>query len=367
MFSIFQNFFSRIRGIGGYNTHPGPYTALRRIRTLLLGKQADIIVNRPSVAIEEDDADESDARADAVSEFISQRLDPSKQKEQQNEDQEIQEEETRKHCMSVTEFVTQNLENVDMQEEVISNEKNEDIDLFQNADVQDDDDDIPDLDKEDDEENRDEADQKIFSKQDILDYQKSLKYDSEFQGLSYLAGYIAYKFKGEFPKLGRKTTTFPIHDSEGKRYDYITNWIFHVSNGGLMVPETDFLNHCQLFEQEFHAFHGKESINRESWILDKLTDRLMEKFGNLYDRKVLFFYSKVRTFIRIKIMKRNARKKSPDNKGTRFLKQEAQHATSNANVEEYNVDWTLKDPVQHDFSQPSTSQFDFSTSDEWQI
>ena len=66
-------------------------------------------------------------------------------------------------------------------------------------------------------------------------------------------------------------------------------------------------------------------------------------------------------------MKRNARKKSPDNKGTRFLKQEAQHATSNANVEEYNVDWTLKDPVQHDFSQPSTSQFDFSTSDEWQI
>ena len=42
-----------MRAIGGDNCHPGPYTALRRIRTLLIGKQADIIVKRSSVAMED--------------------------------------------------------------------------------------------------------------------------------------------------------------------------------------------------------------------------------------------------------------------------------------------------------------------------
>lgn len=44
-----ENYFSRVRGIGGDNTHPGPATAVYRMRILLLGKDPEHIVQNPAV------------------------------------------------------------------------------------------------------------------------------------------------------------------------------------------------------------------------------------------------------------------------------------------------------------------------------
>ena len=46
---ILENFFSLLRGIGGYNTHPGPVEAINRMRIIKLGKDPEHIVNNPAV------------------------------------------------------------------------------------------------------------------------------------------------------------------------------------------------------------------------------------------------------------------------------------------------------------------------------
>ena len=47
-----ENFFSRLRALGGHNHHPGPAEAVQRIRILLFGKSPQFVVSKP--AVEED-------------------------------------------------------------------------------------------------------------------------------------------------------------------------------------------------------------------------------------------------------------------------------------------------------------------------
>jgi hypothetical protein len=46
-----ENYFSHVRGIGGDNSHPGPATAVYRMRILLIGKDPAHVVQRPNVQI----------------------------------------------------------------------------------------------------------------------------------------------------------------------------------------------------------------------------------------------------------------------------------------------------------------------------
>ena len=308
-----ENFFSRLRAIGGDNCHPGPYTMLRRVRTLLIGKQADIIVQRSSVAIEDITAPEQipipQPSTSSVEQEEVQIYDDPPEELDNFEDANNEVEKT----LNATNYVTKDLD-TSLMEEHHDPETMEDIPNFENTDVY------------------IEGDEDIDIA--IQEYQTLAKEDTGFQGLSYLAGYIAFKFKNEFPQLGDKTNTFPRHDANGNRYNYITTWIFHVSKGGLMVPESKFLNYCQLFELEFFKFHGEKGINREDRILDKLTKILFDKFGKDFDKKVLAFFVKVRTYIRIKTMILAARQKNKNKKGTRFYKQQSQFATSHSNKKE---------------------------------
>ena len=238
-----ENFFSRLRAIGGDNCHPGPYTALRRIRTLLIGKQAEIIVKRPSVAIEDTTAPEQIPIPQPAAEQIPPQENNSSVEQEDiqiSDDYEDGNNEVDK-TLNVVEFVTKNLE-TSHKKEHHDPQTMEDIPAFENTDVHIEDDEDIDL--------------------AIHEFQSMAKKDTSFQGLSYLAGYIAFKFKNEFPQLGDKTNTFPKHDADGNTYNYITTWIFHVSKGGLMIPDNKFLNYCQLFEQEFLNFHGEKGINR---------------------------------------------------------------------------------------------------------
>ena len=307
-----ENFFSRLRAIGGDNCHPGPYTMLRRVRTLLIGKQADIIVQRSSVAIEEITAPEQIPIPQPSTSSVEQEEDEFDGFEDPPEDLGVYRDANNEvdKTLNVTEFVTKDLETSNM-EEHHDPETMEDIPNFENTEIYTDGDEDIDL--------------------AVKEFQILAKEDTSFQGLSYLAGYIAFKFKNEFPQLGDKTNTFPSHDPNGNRYNYITTWIFHVSKGGLMVPDSKFLSYCQLFEQEFLKFHGQEGINREDRILDKLTQILFDKFGKEFDKKVLAFFVKVRTYIRIKTMILDARKSNKNPKGTRDYKQQAQFATSHSN------------------------------------
>ena len=50
---VLENLFSRIRALGGDNSHPGPVEFMRRVRVLLLSKtvNTEILVDKPAVEI----------------------------------------------------------------------------------------------------------------------------------------------------------------------------------------------------------------------------------------------------------------------------------------------------------------------------
>ena len=52
-----ENLFSRLRALGGDNTHPTPLEAMRRMRILLLVKGADLLIRCPAVEMEDDNGD----------------------------------------------------------------------------------------------------------------------------------------------------------------------------------------------------------------------------------------------------------------------------------------------------------------------
>ena len=66
-----ENFFSQIRGLGGPNSHPGAANAVCRVRTLLLGKEPQHIVQRPVVAHADDGEDVPAPVLPSEDEFLS--------------------------------------------------------------------------------------------------------------------------------------------------------------------------------------------------------------------------------------------------------------------------------------------------------
>ena len=115
--------------------------------------------------------------------------------------------------------------------------------------------------------------------------------------LHFFLGFLAKKFKREYPHLGDKTCEF---DHIGALHSGCP-WLFSLSNGGLMVPTPEFLSLVKKCETEFKNFHGKE-ISREDRIIDKMTSILETKFGSEVNKKVLYQFAKSRTSIRIKYL-----------------------------------------------------------------
>ena len=154
-----------------------------------------------------------------------------------------------------------------------------------------------------------------FEQTNSFEIPSSLKWDTSHQGLTYVAGYVAQKFKLQCPNLGSKTSEFPLqHESS-------TPWLFHLSRGGLTVPNDAFLESCKGFEDDFNAFHGNE-VDRGEKVIKRFGDILCHKYGKLYPEDVLRFFSKVRTFIRIKALNYKMHVQAEK---VRSLKQSAQH------------------------------------------
>jgi hypothetical protein len=82
--------------------------------------------------------------------------------------------------------------------------------------------------------------------------------DCSEQGMLYFAGYLAHKFRPEFPELGNPTGTL-----EPVELFKLSPWLAHLSRGGLICPTTEFVSKLQVFEKIFVKFHGKEDICKE--------------------------------------------------------------------------------------------------------
>jgi hypothetical protein len=120
--------------------------------------------------------------------------------------------------------------------------------------------------------------------------------------MSYVAGFIASKFRNEFPELGQKTSdSCPFQPTNYP-------WLSALSRGGLIQPSADFFEQVQQFEKVFCSFHGSK-ISKERNVIKKFQNLLMEKYPNL-NPKVALKYSRTRTFIRMKFLNHELRTKS---------------------------------------------------------
>jgi len=66
------------------------------------------------------------------------------------------------------------------------------------------------------------------------------QHDLELDATEYLAGWVAKKYKLQFPELGSTTTTVnSIQKTHGHDY-LVPSWINRLSYGGLIIPSDDF-------------------------------------------------------------------------------------------------------------------------------
>ncbi len=118
--------------------------------------------------------------------------------------------------------------------------------------------------------------------------------DCSEEGLKYVAGFLAFKLKKKYPGLGTSANS-PLSCLS-------CPWIETVSYGGLTKPTAIFLTQIQEFEETFKRLHG-QGISREEGIIQKLKSELAARHPSVPD-DILSLYSKTRTHIRIKFLKR---------------------------------------------------------------
>ena len=249
-----ENFFSRLRAIGGDNDHPGPVRAFKRIKTLLVSKQAELIVKKPAVEMEEDYCDPDET--EDVSLDVS--FDLSKAKF---------------HGLDISRYVVRELD-------VTTDDPN-------NVPIN------PILEEE----------YPILPEDDPV---RLREWDKSHQGLIWIAGRIARKFMDIHPDLGKKTSDYRPYEDVGE-----STWLFTVSKGGLIDPSVEFMTDCEKFEEMFLNFHGPTDVYRGDRVFDKLFEIIKDTFEEKYDDKVYMFFAKARTYIRMTWMSVEVKSEKP--------------------------------------------------------
>lgn len=125
------------------------------------------------------------------------------------------------------------------------------------------------------------------------------------EGLKYLAGYVAHRYRLKYPLLG---TT--INEDNPVPSTSNMDWIDFLSEGRLVRPSEELLYAAQIVETMFLSFHGSE-IQKTPNIIKTLVNLVEEKAKNLISvpHEVLSCLVRTRTYIRIRYSKRRSAKK----------------------------------------------------------
>ena len=86
------------------------------------------------------------------------------------------------------------------------------------------------------------------------------------EGLSYIAGYVAFKFRLKYNNSGTQTYKLP------KCSEATLDWIQCISNGGLTYPSKEMIRTSEIVDKEFEKFHGAKLLSKEPYILMKIQD-----------------------------------------------------------------------------------------------
>ncbi|KFM64198.1 hypothetical protein X975_00105, partial [Stegodyphus mimosarum] len=121
---------------------------------------------------------------------------------------------------------------------------------------------------------------------------------AEKEALTYVAGYIAYRVQDKDPSLGtisKNSADEPIFNSE---------WIKLLSLGGLTTPFHSWMNTVYEFEKIFCAVHST-TYYKGKHLIGSLINNLEKHYPEV-NRDAIRLFCRVRTFIRIRFLNRNA-------------------------------------------------------------
>ncbi|KAJ3640227.1 hypothetical protein Zmor_003540 [Zophobas morio] len=112
------------------------------------------------------------------------------------------------------------------------------------------------------------------------------------EGLRYVAGYVAHRFRHKYPHLGTPAENVP--------HSFEADWIQFLSRGNLLQPSSDLLHAAELLETLFLTFHGTQ-INKQPYIIKYLVQQLKRHLPeNMLADEVYHCLVRTRTFIRIR-------------------------------------------------------------------
>ena len=121
------------------------------------------------------------------------------------------------------------------------------------------------------------------------------------EALKYLAGYLAHKFRFQFPCFGNKTNT----PSGFQQLSF--PWIAALTRGGLTFPTLEFVSKVQQLEETFISIHG-DSLKKGPGLIKNASELMLRKHQSLLPDEVIKAFVKTRTFIRIKELNHRLRR-----------------------------------------------------------
>ena len=124
-------------------------------------------------------------------------------------------------------------------------------------------------------------------------------FDCNSEAIKYIAGYLAFKFRLQFPALGEKTNSLTEHQKQS------CPWIAALSRGGLTVPSPKFVAAVCELEAFFNEVHGS-AISRASSVIRATAEQAILKFPSI-PPDIIRAFIKTRTFIRIRYLNHQLR------------------------------------------------------------
>lgn len=148
----------------------------------------------------------------------------------------------------------------------------------------------------------------------------SQTFDCADEGLKYVAGFLAHKFRQKYPELGCKTRDLV---NPGQT---ISPWISALSRGGLTLPSDSFLKQVRLFEEVFKDIHGKNGLNAQYRVMETTEKQILGRFKSV-PAEVVKKYVRTRTFIRIKFLNQKVKVEKEAKRKSRDLAKKRQFMT----------------------------------------
>jgi len=133
----------------------------------------------------------------------------------------------------------------------------------------------------------------------------------EEEGLKYVAGYVAYRFKNKYNTLGVETRQLEILDN--------VDWLQFISRGKCMYPSEELLQAAHIMNVEFNKYHGS-SLSKDQFIFQTLGNIVQNKLKSEIPKEVLLCLIRTRTYIRLNEINKSIRNANYKNKQKKMSK-----------------------------------------------